>query len=43
MNEISQENTVKRTRRHMSCNIEGLLRNYKKRSMAGLITDEDGR
>lgn len=34
---------VTRTRRHMSANIEGMLRNYKKRSMAGLITDEKGR
>lgn len=33
---------VTRTRRHMSANIEGMLRNYKKRSMAGLITDENG-
>lgn len=31
------------TRRHMSANIEGMLRNYKGRSMAGLITDENGR
>lgn len=29
-------------RRHMSANIEGMLRNYKGRSMNGLITDENG-
>jgi hypothetical protein len=29
--------------RHMSMNIEGALRNYGKKSMAGLITDDNGR
>lgn len=30
-------------RRHMSANIEGMLRNYKGKSMAGIISDENGR
>lgn len=29
--------------RHMSANIEGMLRNYGKKSMAGLIEDENGK
>lgn len=29
--------------RHMSMSIEGALRNYGKKSMHGLITDDDGR
>lgn len=28
--------------RHMSMNIEGALRNYGKKSMAGLITEDNG-
>ena len=28
--------------RHMCMNIEGALRNYKRRSMAGLITEDNG-
>jgi hypothetical protein len=32
-----------RTIRHMSANIEGMLRNYKRRSMAGLIIDDNGK
>jgi len=31
------------TRKHMSASIEGMLRNYKGKSMSGLITDENGK
>ena len=30
------------TRRHMSMNLEGCLRNFKRKKMKGLFTDEDG-
>lgn len=33
----------KYTRRHMSANIEGMLRNYKGKKMDGLLNDEDGK
>lgn len=33
----------KTTHHHMSVNIEGLLRNYKRKSMTGLFTDDDGK
>ena len=32
-----------RTKRHMSVNIEGVLRNYKGKKMDGLFTDENGK
>lgn len=31
------------TRRHMSANIEGMLRNYKGKKMDGLFNDDNGR
>lgn len=37
------ENKQSRIIKHMSCNIKGMLRNYKNLSMDGLITDESGR
>lgn len=30
-------------KRHMGANIEGMLRNYKHKSMAGIIEDESGK
>ncbi len=32
-----------RMQRHMSISIEGALRNFKKKSMKGLLTDENGK
>lgn len=31
-----------KTKRHMSLNIEGLLKNYKRKSMNGLLQEDDG-
>lgn len=31
------------TRRHMSMSVEGALRNYRNKSMAGLLIDDNGR
>ena len=38
----SIEEKPKYTRRHLSANIEGMLRNYKHRKMTKLFQDEDG-
>lgn len=41
-NTAKQEAEPTYTRRHMCMNIEGALRNYGKKSMAGLITEDSG-
>lgn len=41
-NELITEGKVKRFRRHMSANIEGLLRNYKGKKI-NFIEDDNGR